>query len=666
MLRSLYSGISGLQGHQQMMDVIGNNIANVNTIGFKGSRMTFQDAMSQTLSYGNGPVGLNGGVNPKQIGLGMTIGSIDTNFGQGVMQTTGMSTDLAIQGDGFFVVSDGNTNSYTRAGAFQLDAQGNLLAQGGKYFVQGRMADANGDLLSGTPITNIQLPFGEKYPAKATDEMKFHCNLDASKDAKQNTLAADWGMPARVEGAALNFAGGPITLTQGETFSISTNDVALANGMIVIPETSTCTNLSQIITALNSAIRTNPNLANKVTAVVNETGDGVSFKTTAKGGSNTTIEIADGTWSPVTVLGIGTATGNGTVGSNDINTLPLVTTNLTDGDTITISGSNPDGTPVTATFTYGAAGNGTTVDELLAQINSVFTGATATLDEKGKIVLTDAIPGASKSAISMSFNDIGTADPAGSAMAIPSFSSTQKGVDAGSHTASIYTYDSLGNKHTVEITFTKNQGQDNYWNWEAKVDGGEITASSGSSGFVSFNDDGSIARMEALDGQKLSFAPGQGADTMEIELNGGASGSFSGITQYSSPFTTIVSEQNGYTMGILSNVTFDETGKIVGEYTNGQNRDLAQVALATFTNENGLLKSGDNLYKASTNSGSAAVGMAGEQIASSIASTYLEASNVDLSKELTDMIIAQRGYQANTKVITTVDTMLTELIQIKR
>lgn len=663
MLRSLYSGISGLQGHQQMMDVIGNNIANVNTIGFKGSRMTFQDAMSQTISYGNGPVGLNGGVNPKQIGLGMTIGSIDTNFGQGVMQTTGMSTDLAIQGDGFFVVSDGNTNSYTRAGAFQLDAQGNLLAQGGKYFVQGRMADANGDLVSGTPITNIQLPFGEKYPAKATDEMKFHCNLDASKGAEQNIMAANWGMAASATGTAAPI---PANFAAGDTFTLNINGAGTETVTIPAEVTTSPTNMSELITVLNSAIRGNASLAGKVEAV-NDNGN-LSFRTTSTGGSTTSIVFAPGSGLVAADFGTIPVTQQfGTQGTTSINALPIVTTDLTDGDTITISGSNPDGSPVTATFTYGtvAPGNGTTVNDLLIRINSIFTGATATLDEKGKIVLTDAIPGESKSAISLSFNDVG-AGATVSAMAVPSFSTTQKGVDAGSHTASIYTYDSLGNKHTVEITFTKNQGQDNYWNWEAKVDGGEITASSGGSGFVSFNDDGSVARMEALDGQKLSFAPGQGADTMEIELNGGASGSFSGITQYSSPFTTIVSEQNGYTMGILSNVTFDETGKIVGEYTNGQNRDLAQVALATFTNENGLLKSGDNLYRASTNSGSAAVGMAGEQIASSIASTYLEASNVDLSKELTDMIIAQRGYQANTKVITTVDTMLTELIQIKR
>ena len=177
MWRSLYSGISGLRNHQASMDVIGNNIANVNTTAFKSSRMTFADAMSQTISYGKGPSGDMGGKDPMQIGIGMKVASIDTNFNQGVMQTTNMTTDLALEGEGFFVASDGRSNSYTRAGAFQIDADGNLLSQGGGLFIQGKAALTDGSSPSGGTIGNIKIPFGQKSPANATSE---YCNGVAS------------------------------------------------------------------------------------------------------------------------------------------------------------------------------------------------------------------------------------------------------------------------------------------------------------------------------------------------------------------------------------------------------------------------------------------------------------------------------------------------------
>ena len=794
MMRALYSGISGLQGHQASMDVIGNNIANVNTVGFKSSRMTFSEAMSQTLSFGKAPDGINGGSNPKQIGIGMSIGSIDTNFGQGILTTTNMVTDLALEGEGFFIVNDGNQNMYTRAGAFQLDAEGNLLAQGGKYHVQGKMANSNGEISSGGTIGNIKLPFGQKSPASATTEIKYHCNLDASADALANIYSADYSQAAATEGGVITgdpLATPPTTgfesVVGGNTFTVSLNGTAaetvtipagteaptntselistmnqairenanLAGNVEVVANpankafiqggnvdsagyaavitagsfditlngsvaetvnipagAATPTNTTELISLLNQSISANTNLAGKVEAVSNFAGDGVIFQTIDTG-SNISLEISAGAMAtalnlPATLTANGsgggivfqtiekggadvsiTVTGEtvdfGTTGLNITNTsgkgtdvttalndLPMITSDLTTGDTITISGTNPDGTQITSTLTYDASangGSGSNVQNLIDTINSAFTGATATLNNKGEIVITDAVTGVSSTTVSISFsdNDRGANPDAISAVSIPSFALSQKGVNAGEHTASIYSYDSLGNKHTIEMTFVKNEGQDNYWNWEVSVDGGDTEITAGNSGYVTFNNDGSIATMESSDGKMLSFNPGGGASTMEIDLNGGESGSFSGITQYDSPFTTIAYEQDGYTMGILDNIYFDETGTIFGEYTNGQNQKLAQLSLATFTNENGLLKDGGNFYKASTNSGQAEIGLAGKNSNTAIRSGYLENSNVDLSKELTDMIVIQRGYQANTKTINTADTLLQELIQkVKR
>jgi flagellar hook protein FlgE len=678
MLRSLYSGISGLSNHEAKMDVIGNNIANIGTHGFKRGRMTFVDALAQTESFGRGQTEFSAGKNPVQIGVGMKVGSVDSDFSQGYLENTNQSTDLAIEGDGFFVASNGENNFYTRAGAFQLSPDGFLLAQGGGFKIQGKVANANGEIESGGTVGDINLPFGQKYPAQATSEIKYQCNLDASKDAVAQEFAANWASPAKVTGTDIYNNYG--TYTSGDMFRIEIPGVSGSEGDVTIATDTSPASLSELVSLVNEAIRNNEKLAGKVKAVSWRTEDtsvsphdikeGIVLQTTESGGADKTITISDGTLN-VASLGLTTGSkGYGTVVSDtgagipstNLNDLSIVSSTISDGDEIIINGTNPDGTPATATFTYGT--DGTTMDDLINKINSAFSSATASVNDKGEIVLLDSVKGTSKTTVSFSFKDV---DESGSAISLPSFVKTVDGADAGTHTASIFTYDSLGNKHTVEITFTKNQGQDNYWNWEVKVNGGDTEIISGGTGFVTFNNDGSIATMESNDGSALSFDPGGGANVLELDLNGGESGSFSGITQYNSPFTTIAYEQDGYTMGTLSNIFFDETGTVFGEYSNGQSRKLAQVAIATFNNNNGLSKSGNNMFTETVSSGQAKVGVAGSSIRSSIRSGYLEASNVDLSKELTDMIVVQRGYQANTKVISTADQLLQELItRVKR
>ncbi len=161
MLRSLFSGVSGLRAHQQMMDVVGNNIANVNTTGFKGSNVVFQDLLSQILGGANAPTGQVGGTNPAQVGLGSRVSAISTNFAQGPLQVTGKSSDVAIQGDGFFIVNANGAEMYSRAGALEFDASGNLVTTDGGR-VQGWMADkTTGDIITTNPVTGISLPPGQ-------------------------------------------------------------------------------------------------------------------------------------------------------------------------------------------------------------------------------------------------------------------------------------------------------------------------------------------------------------------------------------------------------------------------------------------------------------------------------------------------------------------------
>lgn len=185
MMRSLFAGVSGLRNHQVRMDVIGNNISNVNTVGFKASRVTFEEAFAQLVQGASRPPGddaaVSGGVNPIQVGLGMNISSIDLLFTQGHLESTGVVTDLAIQGNSFFVVSDGSTRYYTRAGNFQLDADGRLVSASNGFVVQGRMATPNGVLQEA--ITDIRLPFGQKSPARATERVSIGGNLDSGASA---------------------------------------------------------------------------------------------------------------------------------------------------------------------------------------------------------------------------------------------------------------------------------------------------------------------------------------------------------------------------------------------------------------------------------------------------------------------------------------------------
>ena len=168
MLRSLFSAVSGLRSHQTMMDVVGNNIANVNTAGFKSSSTVFEDTLSQVVRAGGGPQGLRGGINPAQVGLGVRVGGITTNFAQGATQVTGRATDVAIQGDGFFVVKQDGQTLYTRAGAFSFDASGQLVNPDGAL-VQGWGA-TNGQVNTNAPVGALTLPIGQSVPPQQTHE----------------------------------------------------------------------------------------------------------------------------------------------------------------------------------------------------------------------------------------------------------------------------------------------------------------------------------------------------------------------------------------------------------------------------------------------------------------------------------------------------------------
>lgn len=457
MMRSLFSGVSGLKNHQTRMDVVGNNISNVNTYGFKTGRVTFQDMISQTMAGAAKPDENKGGVNPKQIGLGMTVASIDRLFTQGSLQTTGNQTDLAISGDGFFIIADGKKNYYTRAGNFALDKDGTMVNPGNGLKVQGWMAATNerGEKIvnpSGTP-EDIIVPIYGKIEAKETNYVRYKCNLDSK-------------MPIVPPNAT-----GRMRASAGVTTNIDVYDKIGNNHRLTMTYWKTAPNQWTASAAITDAL------------------------------GPMTLDILPG--------------------SNQAN------------------GSNPS-----------------------TRMNLRFS-------------------------------------PEGRLIAVGDDSSPDEA----------------------------NQGD------------------------LSVN-------------ANYRIAGDPNIRTIRLDL--GKSGLMNGITQFSSPSTTKAVEQDGYSMGYMEGFNIDNSGVITGVYSNGTKQTVGQVATAVFTNPMGLTASGENLFEVSNNSGLPNIGPAAEAGRGKIVAGTLEMSNVDLSEQFTDMIITQRGFQANSRTITTSDQMLQELINLKR
>ncbi len=420
MMQAMLSGASSIRAHQQRLSVVGNNLANLNTTGFRASRMSFMDLMSQTLRGANGPSTGRGGLNPVQIGTGVQIGSIGLDMSSGSMTATNRPTDLAIQGNGFFVVSDGSNQYYTRDGGFDLDASGSLVHRGTGLRVQGWMASADGTVASSGATTNVTVPTGATSSARGTTTVSVNGNLDAAA---------------------------------------------------------------------------------------------------------------------------------------------------------------------------GATGEATTT---------------------------------------------------------------------------ITVYDSLGNKRELNVRFFNHQtppaagspdGAAASWDFEVTEGGTVIGGTASGAGPMFFDGTG-----KAIGGDAFSFSlpASGGAPAQSVGLN------LSSITQLAQASQVRLASQDGYGPGTLTSFSIVPDGTIVGIFSNGQTQPLGRVATAVFANPGGMNQVGGNMFTSSGNSGDALVGAPGSAGQPAVYSGYLETSNVDLGSEFTDMIVTQRGYQANTRVITTADEMLQEVLSIKR
>ncbi|MCE4869576.1 MULTISPECIES: flagellar hook protein FlgE [Campylobacter] len=850
MMRSLWSGVSGLQAHQVAMDVEGNNISNVNTTGFKYSRADFGTMFSQTVKIATAPTDGRGGSNPLQIGLGVSVSSTTRIHSQGSVQTTDKNTDVAINGDGFFMVSDdgGLTNYLTRSGDFKLDAYGNFVNNAG-FVVQGWNINWDTQTIdsSRTP-QNIFIDPGMHIPAAQSTEVAIKANLNSGlnigtaktpiygldsvhgynkKDgtaknendtgitqfyttSKNSIEVTEKGVDA---GSLFNANGQGLNLRDGQGIWVSYADAKFStagegnNGVFdpnqkvlqdrvifwgheqkpttlditlngVHIQNTSIKSLDEAIAYINTfTAPTDTRDGTGVKAVKKADGSGIDFINDNADGTtdnmknidlqvnpqNSAGELVrvrvnnnnppDFDWQATTlrpagnpiVNGAGSAWIAGNAAQNQ-NKIQIVTAHkyIYSSTPVELDPMyNPDGGPVfnpanqniagTAENNYWLAIQGsllnttprtfrTTEDlrELLQRDarygvdydgsggfeitgEDVNEGVKVTVGATGEFIISNpneipARPGVTPPGVAdnrkphnISFNVTAYTDTQGKISKNDAFTTIFKGFDGvltvgnsnrqseqlflSAFSAGLEIYDSLGSKHTLEVQFVKQsttQDGGNEWQMIIRVpEPAEInTTGEGPNniivGTARFNNDGSLSNYTP---KTINFSPNNGAaPNQQIKLSFGTSGSNDGLVSSNSASTLTGQATDGYTSGNLKPdaIRVDDKGNILGEFTNGKTFAVAKIAMASVANNSGLEEIGGNLFKVTANSGNIVVGEAGTGGRGEMKTSALEMSNVDLSRSLTELIIIQRGYQANSKTISTSDQMLQTLIQLKQ
>lgn len=815
MMRSLWSGVSGLQSHQVAMDVESHNIANVNTVGFKYSRANFSDQFSQTARPATAPEGELGGKNAMQIGLGTQIVSTQQIFRQGSIETTDSNTDMAIQGNGFFIVSPdgGLTRYYTRNGQFTRDSLGNFVDNNG-YIVQGWMRDEETNTIDPTgPIKNIVIEPGLSIPANATTEINYKGNLnsgneigsqsspiysldhhhgwvdknndglinnnnelfgttdlgnstennenwaefytDAKGNVKMHEKGVDLGVIFNEKGSSLNlrenqgiwvsyadakYTSGAITgldAQNGTNLNIDLNGVNIQGNVKTLSEIEALINAKQAQTGVSASIVNGNRLQ-----LVNQNNTGTTenmknIKLVAHDGNNANAvngiifggnqEQATGSATIITaykytyskaapdtatheyndatdrkvrttedlrramqtdarlyvnynengatqILSAAGATAVQAWQANGTFT-QSATANRNDGVEVTINAqgqfsiSNPAGDAWNEQDGDGGNGNNDTIDN--RDPNQAAQNRNNTPDDH---TLTLTVTGFSSDTVNVNqkLTDV-FSSISGSLTSGSSSTKVSSAIKMASHSMTTEVYDSLGTKHEVAIEFRKvEQTEENGTRWSmvirvpepAQINPDAPVYKNIITGEIRFKSDGSILGYQP---SSITLTPNNGSSAGQtIALNFGTLGGFEGMRSYDAKSSTDNIAQDGYKGGTLNDLRIDENGKIIGSFTNGRSLALAQVGMATFTNNNGLENLGGNVFGETANSGAAVIGAANTGARGKISGSALEMSNVDLSRAFTQLIVVQRGYQANSKTITTSDTMLNTLLQLKQ
>ncbi len=680
MFKSLYSGVSGLSANLTKLDVIGNNIANSNTVGFKSGRVTFNEMLTQTLKTSSRPVaGGLGGTNPQQVGLGTRVASIDSNFSQGNFETTGKNTDLAIQGPGFFILSDGNSRSFTRAGVFGLDSEQKLVNPSTGMKVQGIMADAQGNINTGA-LTDIVIDPTLVVPAQPSTTVRLMGNLDSASDAKGSVMESPTFLAAATaDDTLVNMSGetnGTLDMNAGDEIRINgrVGGVALTTETLVIADDTTTQNL---IDWLNSAMTNagqninfslDPSGAVQVANNSGSTVEGLSLTATAKTQFNNNFTFDSSLATGDTALSselrayatsddllaeMYDASGNAL--DIDLSSPPALLTigGSVGGDPVVNQTLNVDGTT-----TYGDLG-------LELQYSLGINSTPVEVNEEGQIVVWGEV-GTTAAIGDISISEEGRLNSV--LESAFSFTQTQQAEDKKGSSMSTVIYDSLGGQHTVNFNFEKVAGA-NEWLWSATTESDE-TILSGGSGRIRFADNGSISNFTYDDDSGgLTFQPqggGQeGASNVTLRIDYGEIGKLTGLTQFEGT-GNLQSIADGYGTGNLVDFNIDQSGIITGIFSNDTMQTIAQIGVAQFNNPDGLIRSANNTYSLSGNSGQALETFAGMGNGVTLVPGALETSNVDLAQEFTNLVVAQRAFQANSRVITTADQVMQELVNLIR
>ncbi len=640
MFSSLSSALSGLQAGQRYLDVIGGNLANASTVGYRGARITFSDLLSDLIRPASAPVAGLGGRNPLQLGRGVRVASTSIDTNQGSLDATGRALDAGIRGNGFFVVTDGFQNYYTRVGAFDVDATGRLVDSRTGY----RVRSASGG--------DVAIPFSSALAAKASSAVTFSGNLTAEITGPRIEVLTTSSPLLEGTGAAIaGTVSEPFTLSPGDSFTIRVDGGAVQTVTFTGAETTA----ADVAAAINS----------QVTGVTASDAGGTVSIVSNTSGASSKLDIDAGTIDPSVVFGFSLAEVTGTESAaTAATTLESLLDNSTDyvaGDTIVVTGTDADGSLVSASFTYGV--DGTTVGDLVTFVSGAFSGATASLDANGNIVLTADAAGNVPPALSLAD---GATNTGATNFGAHAFTVTTAGADADTVTTSREVFDSQGRAHTVTFVFERQSP--NVWNLTAEIDGDEGTVVDGLVEGITFAADGTFAGVTgsgAGDG-RLAFTFTGIAGQQGVTVDLGEIGSLEGVTQTGGASTVFAAAQDGYAAGQLASFSIGRDGAVIGFYTNGLSQTIDQIGLATFNNPGGLVRIGDTLFSPSANSGdpvftTALAGGSGE-----VVSGVLEASNVDIAREFVQLILAQRGFQVNARVITTTDAVLQELINIVR
>lgn len=688
MMRSLYSGVSGLRTHQTRMDVIGNNIANVNTTAFKAKQMNFSDMLYQTTQAATGANASNGtgGTNPRQIGLGVKAAAINTTITQeGANQSTGNPFDLKISGEAFFVVSDGTSTFYTRDGSFDVDDAGNLCMASTGYIVQGWGVDNEGNIVKGT-VGPIKTTARNEYAADATTQAQINGIIDSGDvDLEtQNGKIVSMDLYDKA-GYAYNLQFGILPKTREvETVreTLNTENKWGPSATIYKVDTSKLTytekdGTGRKLTATDMPQELLDKLENAVRTAVN--GGTVATGITVIG---TGHKIGDaGDWAEVNMKQFIDADPD------------LAGKVLVDGDlynmtvTVNFSGgtgfvkSQPKSFPVTDAVTipdeavdafYDAAGtantDGTITYNYKATTGSVTSIRQTYTDDDGKTVTNYHFYAAGRTAFT---------DPE-----IKADNGTGTMVDAGSvYGEAIMKLLNLGTKsdtvnpYTTQTKQTQSQVVDKEFTLNLiglmDSDGKEVNIDT-----LKNNGGASWDLMYNKADGSFSYVGTEGQSSINVALNSiNTDGNFSNLTVDLSGTSNVGNDNkstaegkrlDGSKVGKLLGVSVGTDGIVTASYSNGHSTRLGQICVAKFANAMGLENAGDNLYQTTASSGDASLVDIKAEGIGSITSGILEMSNVDLSQEFTNMITTQRGFQANSRTITVSDTLLEELINLKR